>query len=78
MIGLGEQLSGQIVAKAKRTIDQPQMRPSCHINVLDVSVCNVGMGVWPLREYATKHRNSKSQAWLSPRIISINRGQMTS
>ena len=49
VIGLGEQLSGQIVAKAKRTIDQqPQMPPSCRIDVPDDSLCDKGNGddIW--------------------------------
>ena len=37
-----------------------------------VRLAKLDMGVWPLREYATK-----PQAWLSPRIIRNNRGQMT-
>ena len=40
MIGFGEQLSGQIVAKAVKTIPQPQMHPSCSIGVPGDSVCN--------------------------------------
>ena len=44
MIGLGEQLSGQIVAKAVSTIDQPQMPPVCLIMVPDVFLCNGGGG----------------------------------
>ena len=45
MIGLGEQLSGQIVAKAVKTIpQQPQMPPSCHILVPEDSMCNGGGG----------------------------------
>ena len=45
MIGLGEQLSGQIVAKAFRTIDQqPRLPPRCIIDVPDDSLCNGGGG----------------------------------
>ena len=48
MIGLGEPLSGQIVAKALKTIlQQPQMPPSCWIVVPDDSGClNGGDGYW--------------------------------
>ena len=45
MIGLGEQLSGQIVAKAKNIISQqPLMTPSCHIGVPADSLCNGDSG----------------------------------
>ena len=52
MIGLGEPLSGQIVAKARRTIpQQPQMPPSCSIEVPDDSVCNGGYGGWTYSDW---------------------------
>ena len=52
VIGLREQLSGQIVAKAVRTIDQPQMPPSCYIGVPDDSVCNGGYGYMVVMDYS--------------------------
>ena len=50
MIGLGEQLSGQIVAKAKRTILQLKMPPTCLIYVPDDSMCNGGGDMTPSKE----------------------------
>lgn len=45
VIGLGEQLSGQVVAKARKDIvEKPQIPPICQIYIWEDSVCGRGDG----------------------------------